>query len=160
VDGNILGQLASGQRVVDRYNTHIHPVVIPLLAEVLSKINLNGEQFMVVQVNFDHVVGETTCIVTNPGDRIIYAKRPKRLGYTRFVKNRAPEFSNSVVCILMKAQDQANAYVLITAFIGERPEPEPWDRNKSENSVKFWSNHALVWGSEPIIPGTETETYP
>jgi len=47
--------------------------------------------------------------------------------------------------------------VLITAFIGTKPEPEPWDRNATKNSEKFWSSHALVLGSEPIISGTETK---
>ena len=154
-----LGSLVSGQVVVDRYNTHVHPAVVPLLAEALSKINLS-EQFAVVQVDFDHTVGDTTCLVTSARDEIVYAKRPKRFGLSRFVKNRQPEPSNSVVCILMKAQDEVNTYVLITAFVGTKPEPEPWDRNATPNSKEFWSTHALVWGSEPIIPGTETSISP
>lgn len=27
-------------------------------------------------------------------------------------------------------------------------------------TFEFWSSHALVWGSEPIVPGTETATCP
>lgn len=154
-----LGILASGHRVVDRHNTHIHPDVLPLLPEALGKIRLT-EQFMVVQVDFDHAVGNTTCVVTNSGDLIIFAKRPKRSGFTRFVKNRKPELCSSVVCIFMKAQDEVDTYVLITAFVGTKPEPEPWDRNKTENSVAFWNSHALVWGSESIVEGTETAECP
>jgi len=155
-----LGILASDQKVVDRFNSHIHPDVLSMLPEVLARISLSGEQFKVVQVDFDHVVGNTTCVVTNTGDLIVYGQRPKRFGLTRFVKNRQPESCKSVVVILMKAQDEANTYVLITAFIGTKPEPEPWDRNTTAESIPFWNIHAMVWGSEPIIPGTETEVCP
>lgn len=154
-----LGNLQSGQVVVDRYNTHVHPAVVPLLIETLSKISLT-EQFKVVQVDFDHVVGNTTCVVTNPGDQIVFAQRPKRFGLTRFVKNREPEPSSSVVCILMKAKDEADTYVLISAFVGTKPEPEPWDKNASSESVPFWNKHALVWGSEEVLPETETDICP
>ena len=114
---------------------------------------------MVSQVDFDHIVGETTCVVTGPGDQIIFSQRPKRFGLTRFVMNRKPEPSCSVVVILKKA-DYGDDYVLITAFVGEKAEPEPWDRNATEKSLAFWSTHALVWGSEPVVPGTETSICP
>lgn len=154
-----IGWLNSGEEVVDRFNSHLHADIQNLLPEAFGKIRLNGEQFTIVQVEFGRIVGNTTCVKTNPDDVIVYAQRPKRFGLTRFVKNRSAKPSNSVVCILKKAED-GNYYVLISAFVGERPEPEPWDRNKTEKSVEFWNIHALVWGSEPIIPGTETEVCP
>jgi len=149
----------SGQIVVDRFKTHLHKSVIPLLPEALSKVHISDEQFVVKQVDFGHVVGETTCVVTNESDEIIYAQRPKRLGLSRFVKNRQPEPCESIVVILKKAED-GDYFVLITAFIGVRPEPEPWDRNSTPRSKDFWSTHALVWNSEPVIPGTETTRCP
>jgi hypothetical protein len=155
-----MGRLASGQRVIDRYNSHLHPQVLELLPKAFRKIRLTGEQFQVVQVDFDRIVGETTCVVTGTGDLIVYAQRPKRFGLSRFVKDRQPQESRSIVVILKKADDVPSTYVLITAFVGVKPEPEPWDRNKTEQSVAFWSSHALVWDSEPVVPGTETPFCP
>jgi hypothetical protein len=152
----VVGTLGSGQLVIDRPQSHIHESVNGILPEAFSRIHLSGEQFTLQQVNFDQVVGETVCVVTNDKDEIVFAQRPRRAGLTRFVKNRASEPCRSLCVILKKADDRVNTYVLITAFIGVCPQPEPWDRNATEESVEFWSNHALIWGSEEVIPSTET----
>ena len=64
------------------------------------------------------------------------------------------------VVVILKKDDFEDYYVLITAFIGHRPEPEPWDRNANGNSLEFWNSRALVWGCEPTIPDTETNVCP
>jgi len=155
----VLGVLGSGQRVTDRHNSHLHPALEALLPEAFKRICLDGVQFAIEEVDFGRVVGETTCVRTNASDVVVYAQRPKRWGLTRFVKSRSPEPSTSVVAILKKADD-GDYYVLISAFVGSKAEPEPWDRNATAKSVKFWSTHALIWGSEPVIPGTETSVCP
>ncbi len=153
-------KLKSGEDVVDRYQSHLHASVLDVLPEALEKINSKGRTFIVEEVRFDRIIGESTCVVTGPDDVIVFAQRPKRFGLTRFVKNRQPEPSSSVVVILKTADEQPGTFILVTAFIGELAEPEPWDRKATQNSRKFWSEHALIWGSEPVIPGTETETCP
>ena len=149
-----------GLRVVDRYNSHLHESVEAILPEGLAQIEVSGRKFIVQQIDFDRVVGQSVCVETSAQDEIIYAQRPKRWGLSRFVKNRKPEPCSSVVLILKTADGEANTMVLITAFIGTLSEPEPWDRNATERSVEFWSNHALLWDSEPVIAGTETTRYP
>lgn len=156
---DLLGRLGSGEPVFDRPNTHLHQGVLALLPEALGRVNLNGDTFAVVEVDFGRVVGETMCVETSGSDQIVFAKRPKRFGYSRFVRNRNPEPCSSVVVILKKDEVE-DYYVLITAFVGRRPQPEPWDRNATPDSAAFWSSHALVWGSEPIIPGSETNHCP
>ena len=156
---NIVGITKDGWTVFDRYNSHLHPGVQRILPTALGRINSMGRQFLVEEVVFDHVIGETVCVPTGSGDQIVYAKRPKRYGLTRFVVGKPAQPCQTVVAIL-KRREENDGYVLITAFIGSKPEPEPWDRNATEKSVKFWNSHALVWGSEPIIPGTETEVCP
>lgn len=146
-------RLDSGEEVVDRPRSHLHPGVGELLPEALSKISANGRSFLIEEVDFGRPIGEKMCVVTGPDDEIVFAQRPHRFGLTRFVKNRRPEPCTSVVVILKKAED-ADYYVLITAFIGHRPEPEPWDRNATAASFAFWDQHALVWGSEPVVAGT------
>lgn len=156
----ILGNLASGEVVVDRYRSHLHESVAALLPEALSRVESQRRGFILAEVDFDRVVGESVCVATGPRDQIVYAQRPKRFGLSRFVKNRKPEPCSSVVVILKTADGQPGAYVLVTAFIGLKSEPEPWDRNATVNSRSFWSTHALVWGSEPVIDGTETPHCP
>lgn len=151
--------LASGESVYDRHNSHVHGEVLSLLPGALAKVDSNGRKFFIYEHDFGRVVGETVCVPTTDADEIVWAKRPKRLGHSRFVKNRNAEPCNAVTVIL-KRDDHEDYYVLITAFVGHRPEPEPWDRNATANSQAFWSSYALVWGSEPIVPGTETTVCP
>jgi len=156
----MLGSLRSGEPVVDRYNSHLHPSVAAVLPAALARVDSNGRSFLIEEVDSGRPIGETTCLPTGPGDEIVYARRPKRSGLTRFVKGRVPEPCSSVVIILKTADGELGAYVLLTAFIGHKPEPEPWDRNATANSRSFWRTHALVWGSEPVIPGTEISECP
>lgn len=150
--------LASGELVVDRHQSHLHESVLPHLPAALVQINSEGRRFLIEEIEFDRIVGESVCVQTTGADEIVWAKRPGRLGHSRFVKNRRAEPCKSIVVIL-KAGDYGE-YFIVTAFIGHRPEPEPWDRNATANSRDFWNSHALVWGSEEIVPGTETTVCP
>ncbi len=161
-------RLKSGEVVVDRFHSHLEPQAALLLVEALSRIESSRRQFLTEVVDFDRVIGETICVATGSGDEIIYAQRPKRFGLTRFVKNRIPEPCNTLVIVLKAGSN--GEYVLITAFVGRRAKPEPWDEKffgqqadpsaAREASRQFWSSHALVWGSEEMIPGTETSRCP
>lgn len=153
-------RLSSGEVVVDRFRSHLHPSVASLLPEALARVDSQSRQFLVEEVDFCRLVGETICVPTGSGDEIVFALRHGRRGLTRFVKNREPEPCSSVVVILKRDDANSRVYILITTFVGRRPEPEPWDRNATERSVEFWSSHALIWGSESMVPGTETVECP
>lgn len=153
-------KLKSGEAVVDRYNSHLHSNVLDILPEALEKIETKGRKFLVEEVNLGRIIGETICVAAGSSDEIVYAKRPKRFGLTRFVKNRQAEPCSTVVVILKTADEQPGTYVLVTAFIGGKPEPEPWDKNATPKSRDFWASHALVWGKEETITGTETSVCP
>lgn len=158
--------LASGEPVVDRANSHAKSM--HLLPDALSSIESLDRDFLIEEIDFGRIIGETTCVTTGDGDHVVYATRPKRFGRTRFVMNRTPQSCSKFVVILKRGYE--GEYILITSFIGSRPQPEPWDtKNFSQQSDpqlaerlsrEFWSSHALVWGSEPIIPGTEMEICP
>lgn len=152
---------SDGCSVIDRPNSHVHESVAELLPAAIGMIEANGQHFLVEEIDFGRIIGETVCVGTGPNDKIVYAQRPRRFGLSRFVKNRAPEPSSNIVIILMKAgDDDEYDYVLITAFVGSKPEREPWDQNATEIARAFWNSHALVWGTEPVLPGTETTTCP
>jgi len=152
--------LGSGEKVVDRYQSHLHPEVMAILPEALAKIKSKGRNFLIEEIDFGRIVGESICVATRPGDQIVFVRRSRRFGMTRFVKNRLPEPSSKAVVILKTADGEPGAYVLITAFIGDLSEPEPWDRNATSQSRDFWNTHALVWGSEEVILETETTQCP
>lgn len=154
----VLGRLKSGETVMDRPRSHLHAGVERLLPEALGKVKSAGRSFLIEEVGLGRLVGQTICVAIHPGDEIVFAKRVGRAGLTRFVKNRASEPCSSVVVVL-KAGDRGE-FVCLTAFVGHRAELEPWDENATPQSVVFWSSRALVWGSEPIIPGTETDRCP
>lgn len=154
-----IGELVGGEKVFDRFNSHRHGNE-GVLEKALSRIDANGRDFIVEEVVFDENVGTCDCVSTSEGDEIIHATRVGRRGPTRFVKNKNVIDSNVYTVILKKVSD--DTYTLITSFVGPKAEKEPWDRTivseeEKNASKQFWSNHALVWGSQPIIEGTEIE---
>lgn len=161
--------LGSGEPVVERYRSHNHVKLARLVVAALVRVRSQGRKYIAEEVDFGQPIGESICVATGPSDEIVYAQRPRRFGLSRFVKNRKPEPCSSVVVILKKAED-GDYYVLIAAFVGRMAEPEPWDfRNFSmqanpqeaeRRAREFWSSHALVWGCEEIVPGTETAVCP
>jgi len=159
----VLGKLLSGEVVVDRRNSHLRENAARYLPDALAQIHSRGRTFIAEEVDFGQPIGKTICVRTNGSDEIVWAWRKNRpADWTRFVKNREPEKCSSLMVILManREAETPGQMVLISAFIGRRAEPEPWDRNASERSFAFWESHALVWGYEETIRGTETKVCP
>lgn len=160
-DAPQVGRLKSGELVVDRKDSHVasHASVMPLLAETLSQISSEGRETFCDEVEFGRTVGETICVHTHMGDNIVFAQRPNRLGLTRFVKDRTAESTSKVTACFKRTS--GGGYLLMTAFVGGRAPAEPWDTKFADaSSREFWSTHALVWGREKTIPGTETNECP
>lgn len=158
---NEVGTLASGETVWEFADSHLgdHPSVVPLVEEVLGKISSDERDVFVEEVDLGRVVGENIRIETIDADEIVYAIRPGRGGHTRFVKNRTPESCSSVVVILERLEN--GDYKVITAFIGTRCPAEPWNHPWSDKtSLPYWRRHALVWGYEEVVKGTETTECP
>jgi hypothetical protein len=132
-----------GFQVVDRHNSHNHTSDMELLAEAISRIETNGRQFLVTELDMGRIVGATHCVETDGTDDIYYETRPGRRGPSRMVRNRKPEPCSHMVVILKK-EDMGRFYILITSFVGKMAEPEPWDRNATPRSESFWANHALI----------------
>lgn len=153
----VFGFLGSGERVIVRPTSHIHdnPELEKYLVLALSKITSNNQNVIGGEVDFGETIGVSRCVPTTQGDEIIFAMRPKRKGYTRFVKNRQPEPTNKLTIILTKDK-QTNDYLVLTTYIGAKAEPEPWDFRATDKALDFWKSHALVYGTEPILEGTET----
>ena len=158
-----IGKLGSGQIVFDREPSHIHTGVTPeLLGQALTQVFAEPNEVRVKRsINFGHVIGVSACVETSESDQIIFAQRVHRDGLTRFVKNRQPQ-ETSLLTASMRLQPDGR-YQLGTAYIGSPGVNEYWATENSEElkaAIEFWNGHALVWGSEPIVSGTETAARP
>ena len=154
--------LRSGEKVIDREVSHLHGNVQDFLPEVFAGLASGQREWIVHGHDFGQAVGRTVCVRTFPNDTIVFAQRLHRKGLTRFVKNREPD-PCSVVTVVLRWLSEKDCYEIVTAYVGVPAEPEPWDKEDqvaTEQSIAFWNSHALVWGSEEIIPGTETTRCP
>lgn len=153
-------RLGSGEAVINSPRNHVasHSSVLALLPDALSRVASRGRDVIADEIDFGRPIGESICVRTTTADTIVFAQRPRRLGLTRFVCGRTPEPCSGVVVVLRK--EVTGEYQLATAYIGRRAEPEPWDRYATPNSVAFWNTHALIWGAEQTISGTETTQCP
>ncbi|MBI4377455.1 MAG: hypothetical protein HY549_13530 [Elusimicrobia bacterium] len=151
--------LGSGEEVFDREPSHIHAGVTPeLLSESLAQV-WPDEVRVKRTVDFGHIIGASNCVKTREEDEIIYAQRLHRPGLSRFVKNRKPE-PTSLLTLTVRRMPEG-WYELRTAYIGGPGCVEPWAaQERLQEAIEFWGSHALVWGSEPTIPGTETTACP
>lgn len=162
--------LKNGERVDDRFNSHVHARIENLITEGLVMIDSHGRDFIEEAVDFGRPIGETICVATDECDQIVFAKRPRRGGHSRFVLGRQPEPCSSLMLVLKAISKDKQEFLLITAFVGYKPQPEPWDEryfSQQKNPIEarrkaqvFWENHALIWGGEEITAGTETSVCP
>lgn len=155
VEKKQLGTLMSGEMVFDRPRSHLHTndALDKHLPLALAKIDARGQEFFCETVDFGTEIGFANCVEVTIEDEIVYAQRLGRRGPSRFVKNRVPLATSKLTVILKKIE---TGYITVTAFLGPKNEPEPWDPFATENSAKFWETHAVVWGTEIVLPDTET----
>ncbi len=153
-----VGFCSNGARVFDRADGHndVHPVDKTLLKEALLKIS-PCENFVKESIPFGRVIGKSTCVTVDETDTLVMTYRKGRLGPTPMVLNREPSECSTLVVILKKIGD--SDYILITTFIGELSEREPWDlaivpgSEEQQRAEAFWSTHALIY-DESIIAKT------
>jgi len=149
----LLGITKNGVPVYDRKVSHVHTPAENYLEDLLRKCEFT-QPFVNHSFDYGYTIGENDCVKTSDKDVIYYAQRQNRKGLTRFVKNREPEPTNFVT-IVMKFDKAGSYYVMITAFVGKKAEPEIWDLNSirrdargfdaaMEASLQFWAKHALI----------------
>src|SRR3989344_3963702 len=154
----ILGRRKAGEEVVDREVSHLHASAEAHLAEALTRIDSLGRGQIKKTVDLGRVIGRSNCVSTSEDDEIVFAQRVNRPGLSRFVKNREPKPTSRLTVKLHRLAD--GKYEVRTAYIGDAGVAEPWDEDAKADSIPFWSAHALCFGYEPVVPGTETEKCP
>ena len=134
-----------------------YPNLKSLVQEHISAITFDTT-IIRCEIDTGKEVGLCDLVATNESDEIIYAKRPLRHTYSRFVKNRNSEPTTWFVLDIRK--QRSGDYFLYTAYVGRLTPSFPGGNFLPEQSHEFWSNHALVWGSQEIETGTETTVCP
>lgn len=136
-----------------------HPKLLRAVKNALPEITA-GEASVRVQMDTGEIVGTRDLIETVPEDTIVYALREKRTTYSRFVKNKQPVNSSQIVIDIRKSSPSSKNYYLYTAYVGILTPSFPGGDYLPEQSLKFWSNHALIWGTQEVIPETITSHCP
>ena len=133
------------------------PQLLDVVKEVIADLEVHGRH-MRFDKDMGRQVGEADIAETNEQDDVVYALRPNRKHYARFVKNKTGTPTNYVTLDLRASGK--NEYNLYTAFIGRLTPSFPGGDYLPEQSGEFWSKHALIWGKQEIVPGTETKRCP
>jgi len=185
-ESGLLGVTKDGYKVFDRFDSHIktHVGAEKIIAEALSLVSTDGQDFFKETLDFKRTIGETICTETTDKDEIIFAQRANRRGLTRFTKTGLPKPCSKLTLIIVKREEDSSSeddeddndedensnpsvyYELITAYVGESAPPEPWDEKAfyfaedpdkaRQTSLDFWNRHALVFSAEEHLSGTET----
>ena len=151
-----LGITRDGYKVYDRADSHIHDgITKALIKKALSKIYANGVPFKKKELNFYAPIGFNTCVEINSGDEVIMVYRKGRKGKTPMVKGREPEPCNTLTVVIRRDKNYENHYTLITSFIGEGTEREPWDKyirtpQEQKRCEEYWATHALLYDPDQI----------
>ncbi|MDB5184788.1 MAG: hypothetical protein JWN38_596 [Candidatus Saccharibacteria bacterium] len=136
------------------------PQLKELVIEVLTTSTLVADR-EAFDIDLGRVVGTTDVVTVDTSDEIVYAVRKNRDDneYVPFTKSRPAEPSSWVTVSLDKQPD--GHYILFSAWIGRYDDPPfPGTEYETPESRPYWTEHAFVWGSQVIKPGTETTTCP
>jgi len=141
-----------------------HPEVGELMAEAIGRLELPIDgSFLAAEVDLGRVIGRSGCVPTEPIETItptLFAQRVGRDKPTRVVVGiEGPETTKLVV--LAFAGREPGTYVLVSSWIGELAEKEPWDRSirsqeEADRAVGFWTTHGLV--HDPAVMGEPFES--
>lgn len=166
----VLGKLGSGERVIERLNPHDHEVEVSHFQEGFTKIFSDGRAFISQQIDFESVIGISTCVKVTDPERVFYGKRYTskektkiRSGYSKFTYE-SPTSTSSLAIILLLAKEivEQPTYILISCWYGPLAPPEPWDLRATAQSRPFWDIHALTYKGNDwaLVKGTKTKNCP
>ena len=131
-----------------------HPEVGGLIEEVAGLIELPRDgSFVAKEIDLGRTVGRSGCVsatTVGPESNATFALRAGRRKPSRVAVGTIGPEASTVVVLAFAGREPAT-YVLITAYVGELAPKEPWDAEpgpEREDSLAFWSSHALVWDGE------------
>lgn len=133
------------------------PQIIPFVKKILEQTTVSGD-IMEFDTDTGVELGQSGLVETDATDEIVYAIRKNRDRHIRFTKSRTAGLSSMVTINLNRLED--GRYNVYSAWLGSNSPPTPNSPMANEQSRPFWANHALVWGTQEVLPGTETTVCP
>ena len=161
----LIGKTRDGSNIYEYGESHFHEesgLDYDILEKAIGVIDSKGRETIKEQVNFDRPLGLNMCVDVGEDDKIVMVYRKGRLGKTPMVRGRTPKECNSVIVIAKKKNEMSNSdYQLLTAYVGELAEKEPWDPTIEDESERkrceeFWNSHALIYNAD-LIDWSRTE---
>ena len=140
---------------VGQTNLKVHvledPRLLELVKEAVENSVIEGDN---VGLEYDagRVVGTTNCVTVTDADEIVYAKRVGRESYSKFVKNRDPEPTSTVVVVLF---EKGYGYLVWSAWCGNIVPVQPDENGKMVTVPGFWDTRALIYDPKIIQKDTE-----
>lgn len=158
---------ANGKSVVfdpvgSHASTHFHDApglrgeVVGLIKSLVLESDLIARDY-----DMGRVIGNNNVVEIDDTDELVYAMRKLRedQGYVAFTKSQSSAPCTKISVHLIQLDE--DTYNLYSTWVGEYESPPfPQMKIATAESIPFWSKHAFVWGSQEIIPGTETAECP
>lgn len=164
-----------GATVVNRIDSHVAGAACYYLRDAIAQVVTKKREYLVKAIEFPFIIGNSNVVETTAADKIIWARRLRRFGWSRCVVGRQPEPSNFFTLVLKRMEEDPSgmSYLLISGWIGKPTAPEPEDISKfsqrhvqgekdkvKEDSRAFWQNHAFCLEKIPIYYGSERDHNP
>lgn len=106
------------------------------------------EDLVEIEHNMGHSVGYDFTVATTEKDIVFYAQLLKSNIYIPFIKNGTPLSTPLVSFIIQKKG--TNEYELLNTWIGAMSPGLPSSDNESNDSIAYWSSHAMVYSNQAI----------
>ena len=136
------------------------PQLKALVIKALASQTPGSDQYIPLVVDLHRTIGTSDLVDVTGTDEIMYAIRKNREedGYVPFTKTKKAQECSTVAMWLTPLK---GGYELLSAWIGTIDDmPFPQHPDATPASKAFWRTHALVWGSQSVIPGSETTVCP
>jgi len=142
--------------------THFNdaPNLRGIVVDIISKEKLT-EHIIAKDIDMGKNIGVSDVVEIDESDDLVYAMRKNRedQGYVPFTKSRTQQPSRFVSLYIVRKDE--STYELLSTWIGEYNSPPfPQMDNASDESIRYWSKRAFVWGSQETIPETEIPNRP
>lgn len=136
-----------------------HPEVASILVAAINKAVIGDCPFAEIEVDMGQIVGRQNLVATgagNPNDVMEFSVRKGRSLPSRVISGITQGDETSSIVIIAK-RTRPGHYILITSWLGNLAEKEPWDPNirgeaHFDRCLQFWCANALIHDQETMGP--------
>lgn len=133
------------------------PQLLVLLKEALHQLSPTNEHAS-FECDMGRSIGYDLTVSFSEKDAVFYAQLMKSDVFTPFTKSVAPLRTQILSLAIQKTAD--NEYELVDAWTGTMVPPLPGSDDETDESLAYWSTHAVVFTDQAIQSRTITKTSP